>query len=72
MNFCYRDSFAGEISEAYKRLLLDAIKGDKTLFVSAEETEAAWKLLDPVLDKGDLSYYHKGTMPESKPANSMD
>ncbi len=66
MNFCYRDSFAGEIPEAYKRLLLDAIKGDKTLFVSAEETEAAWKLLDPVLDKGDLSYYHKGTMPESK------
>ena len=65
MNFCYRDSFSGEIPEAYKRLLLDAIKGDKTLFVSAEETEAAWKLLAGVLDKGELGYYEKGTMPEN-------
>jgi glucose-6-phosphate 1-dehydrogenase len=66
MNFCYRDAFAGEIPEAYKRLLLDAIKGDRTLFVSAEETEAAWKLLAPVLDKGELEHYDKGTLPESK------
>ncbi len=66
MNFCYRDSFTGEIPEAYKRLLLDAIKGDRTLFVSAEETEAAWKLLEPVLDKGELEFYERGTMPESQ------
>jgi glucose-6-phosphate 1-dehydrogenase len=66
MNFCYRDSFAGEIPEAYKRLLLDAIKGDRTLFVSAEETEAAWKLLAPVLDKGEIDSYEKGTLPESR------
>jgi glucose-6-phosphate 1-dehydrogenase len=66
MNFCYRDSFTSKIPEAYERLILDAILGDHTLFVCGEETETAWKLLDPVLDKGTIDYYDKGTLPASK------
>jgi len=66
MNFCYRDSFPGGVPDAYKRLLLEAIQGDHTLFVSAEETETAWKLLNQVLDKGELSYYDKGTLPAGR------
>ena len=64
MNFCYRDSFAGGIPDAYIRLLNDAICGDRTLFVSAEETERAWEILSSVLDKGELAWYDKGTLPK--------
>lgn len=64
MAFCYRNSFASEIPEAYQRLLQDALRGDKTLYVSAEETEIAWKKFEPILDKGKLGFYEKGTVPD--------
>jgi glucose-6-phosphate 1-dehydrogenase len=50
MEFHYRDSFENiDIPDAYERLLLDAIHGDLSLFIRADETEAAWKLLDPII-----------------------
>ncbi|MBD3344205.1 MAG: glucose-6-phosphate dehydrogenase [Chitinivibrionales bacterium] len=61
--FCYRNSFKAEIPEAYQRLLLDAIRGDRTLFVGAEETEVSWKKFEPSLGKGKLKYYRKGEVP---------
>jgi len=63
MTFCYRDAFKDEIPEAYQRLLLDALKGDRTLFVSADETESSWKAYEPFLDKGELRTYAPGTLP---------
>lgn len=63
MNFCYRDSFADEVPEAYQLLIYDVLKGDHTLFVSAEETETAWSLIQDYLDKGDLGYYDFGSKP---------
>jgi glucose-6-phosphate 1-dehydrogenase len=66
MNFCYRDSFGNNIPEAYQRLLFDVLRGDHTLFVSSAETEAAWRLVDGILDKGDLTRYAPGRIPESK------
>ncbi|MBA7677777.1 Glucose-6-phosphate 1-dehydrogenase [subsurface metagenome] len=65
MNFCYRDSFDQEIPEAYQRLLLDALRGDRTLFVSAEESELSWKKIGDFLDKGEVKIYPGGTVPES-------
>ena len=35
--------------EAYERLLLDVMKGDRTLFTTTEEVERLWELCDPVL-----------------------
>jgi glucose-6-phosphate 1-dehydrogenase len=35
---------------AYERLLLDALAGDPTLFVTGEEVEAAWAWIDSVSD----------------------
>lgn len=35
---------------AYERLLLDALKGDSTLFVRRDEAEQAWKWVDEVAD----------------------
>ncbi|MBI3159531.1 MAG: glucose-6-phosphate dehydrogenase [Chloroflexi bacterium] len=50
MNFHYRSSFDGEpLPEAYERLLLDALEGDAALFTRADELEAAWRLIDPIV-----------------------
>ena len=37
------------VPTAYERLVFDVIRGDRRLFVSAEEVEAAWQVVDPVL-----------------------
>ena len=36
--------------EAYERLLLDAMQGDATLYARADEVEAAWEFVDPILN----------------------
>ena len=66
MTFCYHDAFGEEIPEAYQKLLMDALEEDRTLFVSAQETETCWKVLEPVLDRGDLFFYDRGTCPETR------
>ena len=66
MKFCYSDSFSEEIPEAYQKLLLDALRGNRTLFVSSEETEVSWQKIEPFLDKGELTPYARGQMPDTK------
>ena len=44
-----RHSLAGEKSP-YERLLRDAIRGDATLFTRDDVVEAAWRVVDPILD----------------------
>lgn len=39
------------VRDSYKRLLLDAIKGDSTLFIHRDEVDASWGWLDPILAK---------------------
>jgi glucose-6-phosphate 1-dehydrogenase len=48
MDFQYMTSFLVDVPEAYERLLLDCMIGDPTLFTRADETEAAWKIVDPI------------------------
>jgi glucose-6-phosphate 1-dehydrogenase len=50
MEFDYLKAFGGEPPEAYERLLLDAMKGDATLYARGEWVDLAWELLTPVLD----------------------
>ena len=49
MRFDYDDAFDSP-PEAYETLLLDAIRGDATLFMRADQVEEAWKVVQPVLD----------------------
>jgi len=49
MDFRYGTAFAAASPEAYERLLLDAMRGDQTLFTRKDEVEAAWKLVDGIL-----------------------
>jgi glucose-6-phosphate 1-dehydrogenase len=50
MDFRYGSSFGGEPPEAYERLQLDCMLGDATLFTRADEVEAAWTLIDPIIE----------------------
>ena len=40
----------GDEMSPYERLLGDALEGDQALFVREDEVEAAWRVVDPVLD----------------------
>jgi glucose-6-phosphate 1-dehydrogenase len=42
--------FEGDAMSPYERLIGDALRGDAMLFVREDEVEAAWKVVEPVLD----------------------
>jgi glucose-6-phosphate 1-dehydrogenase len=50
MVFSYRDAYDGQGPEAYETLLLDVMTGDATLFMRADQVEAAWKVVTPILE----------------------
>jgi len=50
MEFRYGTSFLSESPEAYERLILDAMRGDATLFTRNDEIEALWGIIDPILE----------------------
>jgi len=50
MNFSYADSFQKAPWEAYERLLLDAMRGDHTLFSRRDGDEQAWAIATPILE----------------------
>ena len=43
----------GDEMKAHERLFGDALRGDRTLFASQAGVEAAWRIVDPVLDAAD-------------------
>jgi len=45
----YESAFAGTIPDAYESLLIDVIRGDESLFIRADELEAAWDIFTPML-----------------------
>jgi glucose-6-phosphate 1-dehydrogenase len=49
MEFHYGTSFVSQSPEAYERLILDAMRGDATLFTRNDEIEALWAIIDPIL-----------------------
>jgi glucose-6-phosphate 1-dehydrogenase len=49
MDFRYSTHEEGPGAEAYERVILDALVGDPTLFVRADEVARAWRIVDPLL-----------------------
>jgi glucose-6-phosphate 1-dehydrogenase len=49
MDFRYGTAFGSSTPEAYERLILDTLRGDATLFTRADEVEAQWSFIDPIL-----------------------
>ncbi len=50
MDFCYRGAFGDNPPSAYAVLLLDALRGDPTLFTRRDGVEAQWRLITPILE----------------------
>jgi glucose-6-phosphate 1-dehydrogenase len=76
MEFHYRDSFTGVLPDAYERLILEALRGDASLFTRSDGIEAAWKLIDSIVNgwemsnTPDLSLYRRGSWGPSE-ANAL-
>jgi glucose-6-phosphate 1-dehydrogenase len=66
MDFSYARSFERPAGEAYERLLLDAMRGDATLFARRDGDEQAWALATPVLEAweggtAEPAFYERGS-----------
>ncbi len=55
MVFDYSGKTKADSPEAYETLLLDIISGDQTLFMRADQVEAAWEVVMPVLNSWENS-----------------
>ena len=50
MDFAYDTSFVVDSPDAYETLILDALLGDASLFTRADEVEAAWSIVTPIIN----------------------
>jgi glucose-6-phosphate 1-dehydrogenase len=50
MDFAYDTSFAVDSPDAYETLILDSLLGDASLFTRADEVEAAWGVVTPIIN----------------------
>jgi glucose-6-phosphate 1-dehydrogenase len=50
MSFSYQDAFGDSSRSAYATLVNDCLRGDATLFDRGDTVEAAWSLVDPIID----------------------
>jgi glucose-6-phosphate 1-dehydrogenase len=74
MEFLYGTSFLSQSPEAYERLIMDAMRGDPTLFTRNDEVEAQWRICDPIVSTwartpGPLAQYEAGSQ---GPAQARD
>jgi glucose-6-phosphate 1-dehydrogenase len=77
MDFRYGTSFGVTAPEAYERLLLDAMRGDATLFARVDWVEAAWSLLAPIqaawaAGAAKLATYEAGSAGPPEAARLLD
>ncbi|XP_057777011.1 glucose-6-phosphate 1-dehydrogenase, chloroplastic-like isoform X2 [Salvia miltiorrhiza] len=66
LNLLYKARYSKEIPDAYERLVLDAIEGERRLFIRSDELDAAWLLFSPVLNEIE----EKKVIPEYYPYGS--
>jgi glucose-6-phosphate 1-dehydrogenase len=66
MDFMYGGTFRTGLPEAYERLILDAMRGDATLFTREDEVDQQWAIVDAIVagwegERSDLPAYAAGT-----------
>ncbi|MDX1438123.1 MAG: glucose-6-phosphate dehydrogenase [Anaerolineales bacterium] len=68
MDFHYGDRFGKQaLPDAYERLILDALKGDASLFSRSDEIVRAWELIDPLIQRWEggeeapVNFYEPGS-----------
>ncbi len=55
MDFSYSEGYGSTGGDAYERVILDALIGDATLFIRADEVGRSWRIVDPLLHYWDSS-----------------
>jgi glucose-6-phosphate 1-dehydrogenase len=73
MDFRYRTAFGPGSPSAYSTLLNDCMRGDATLFDRADSVEAAWALVEPILDHWQQASPHPAAasgMQKTQPGKS--
>jgi glucose-6-phosphate 1-dehydrogenase len=50
MHFDYKEAFEAQPSTGYETLIYDSMLGDATLFNRADNVEAGWQVVQPILD----------------------
>ena len=63
MQFHYKDDGVSPFFYPYEKLLVDALSGDQTLFVSTGEMKEAWRIVSEIekkMKKNELKVYEKG------------
>ncbi|OLC53293.1 MAG: hypothetical protein AUH85_14480 [Chloroflexi bacterium 13_1_40CM_4_68_4] len=66
MDFSYDASFIIDAPDAYETLLLDALRGEATLFTRRDEVAQQWEIVDPILEAfaasgADIPIYESGS-----------
>lgn len=69
MEFNYAGSFGENSAEAYERVIIDAVRGDQSLFASGQEVMTSWNIVEEVLKYwqttgDDLVIYPSGSAPQ--------
>jgi glucose-6-phosphate 1-dehydrogenase len=77
MEFLYGTSFMSQSPEAYERLILDAMRGEATLFTRNDEVDAQWSIIDPILKAWEsgvppLAEYEAGSPGPAEAAALID
>ena len=76
MEFLYGTAFLSQSPEAYERLIIDAMRGDATLFTRNDEVEAQWRICDPIVQTwahkpGPLPQYEAGSQGPAEAAGLL-
>jgi glucose-6-phosphate 1-dehydrogenase len=76
MEFLYGTAFLSQSPEAYERLIIDAMRGDATLFTRNDEVEAQWQICDPIVKTweqtpGPLPQYPAGSQGPEEAENLL-
>ena len=61
LNLDFAETFQSRRWDAYERLLMDVLTGNLTLFLRRDETEQAWRWIEPILD----AWQNGGVKPDS-------
>jgi glucose-6-phosphate 1-dehydrogenase len=70
MDFHYGQNYSGPVLDAYEKVLIDCIRGDRMLFWRQDGVELSWSFLSPILERCEecenrrqmLHFYEAGTM----------
>jgi glucose-6-phosphate 1-dehydrogenase len=66
LDLTYKSRYKAQLPDAYERLILDCINGDRRLFIRADELEVAWEKFTPLLEEIEK----RGVQPELYPYGS--